>query len=177
MTDARFPDRWLNDARLRRLTDRAYRTYANTLLWAVSNRTDGIVRREDVGLVPDAYIEDTDDFVKHNLWQVRQDGAWLIKDFAATQTSRSQLEGFELKKRQEADRSKRYRDRKKDNPASRDSSRDDLGQDRLGKARTGQASNPDQLSEEERDELWNKNISGKWPAAVKRPTDGGRKAG
>lgn len=40
-----------------------------------------------------------------------------IRDFEATQTSRAQLEGLELKKRQDATRSKNYRERRKAAPS------------------------------------------------------------
>jgi hypothetical protein len=39
MTDARFPERWLNDRRLLRLSDAAFRLFVISLTWSVSNRT------------------------------------------------------------------------------------------------------------------------------------------
>ena len=41
MTDARLPERWLNDGRLQRVSASAYRLFGNGLMWTVANRTDG----------------------------------------------------------------------------------------------------------------------------------------
>ena len=40
MTDARLPERWLNDRRLQRHSADHYRAFVNALLWSVANRTD-----------------------------------------------------------------------------------------------------------------------------------------
>lgn len=180
MTDARFPERWLNDSRFRRLTDKGYRTYFNALAWAVANRSDGKVLPEELRFIPDVSIDEVDRLVELKLWQVRRGGGWKITDYESTQTSRDQLEGLEHKKRQDRDRARDYRGRQKNETASRDESRDesrdDIGQDRPGQARTGQASNADQLSDEEKEERWNEGVTTPWPSAVKRAPDGGRKA-
>lgn len=130
MTDARLPERWLNDRRMLRLSDAAFRLYATALMWSVSNRTDGVVAEDDLTLMlrvdPGRALE----LEKHDLWQRDGDG-WLISDFADTQTSKAQLDGLDLKRQQDRERAARYRDRRK----SRDSSRDDKGQDRTGKDR------------------------------------------
>lgn len=133
MTDARLPERWLNDYRFDDLTDAAYRLYFTALLSAVSNRTDGLLEDRRLKRLPNVDPGCAGELEKAGLWE-RQGDRWLILDFANTQTSSAQLEGLDKRRRQDRDRSKRYRDNKK---ASRDSSRDDIGQDRLGQARTG----------------------------------------
>ncbi|MDQ0731791.1 hypothetical protein [Arthrobacter sp. B1I2] len=140
MTDARFPERWLNDGRFRRLSDKGYRTYVNTLAWAVANRSDGKISDEDLQFIPDVSVDEAARLVELRLWQVRRGGGWQIVDYKATQTSRDQLEGLERRRELDRKRSKDYRDRKRDVTASRDESheesRDDIGQDRTGQDRT-----------------------------------------
>lgn len=133
MTDARMPERWLIDKRFRQLTADEYRTYVVCLIWAVGNRTDGELTSDDLELIPDALPTATPRLVEVGLWGVTATG-WLIKDFALTQTSRAQLEGLELKKRQDADRARVYRGRK-NSERHVIPSRDDLGQDKTGQAK------------------------------------------
>lgn len=168
MTDARAPERWLNDVRFRKLSDKGFRTYFNSLLWAVANRRDGILMPDELGFIPDVSVDEVDFLVKLNLWQTREDGGWTITDYSTTQTSREQLEGLERRKRQDADRARTYRGRRKDKVLSRnrsrDESRDDLGQARTGQDRRGQDrrvlnedSSPEQLlslTEEQKEVIW-----------------------
>lgn len=150
MTDARFPDRWLNDRRILRLSPEHFRAFVLSLTWTVSNRTDGRVEVEDLDMMPACSVDTAAALVDAGLWEPADDGTgWQIVDFLSTQTSRAQLEGLELKKRQDADRAKNYRQRKKgdgmtaerDEPRDRHvtESRDDIGQARQGKDRPGQA--------------------------------------
>jgi hypothetical protein len=94
MTDARLPERWLNDRRLQRLSAEHYRTYINCLLWSVANRTDGHIEREDIALVPHWSATAAKALVDAKLFTSGSDG-WLIADYAATQTSRGELETLE----------------------------------------------------------------------------------
>jgi len=50
VTDARFPERWLNDRRVLRLSDPAFRLFVIPLTWSVSNRTDGDLYDDDLRL-------------------------------------------------------------------------------------------------------------------------------
>ncbi len=52
MTDARIPDRWLSDRRLQRLSDVHFRAFITSLVWSVSNRTNGVIEPEDLRLIP-----------------------------------------------------------------------------------------------------------------------------
>lgn len=155
MTDARFPERWLNDRRFRRLSDGEYRSYAVALLWAVLNRTDGDVPARDLPYIPDFVPSHADRLVEAKLWAPAGAG-WLILDFEATQTSKGQLDGLDARKRQDADRQRAKRDRDRASASSpvshvipsRDrhvtESRDDIGQDRTGQDRQGQALNEEE---------------------------------
>lgn len=94
MTDARLPERLLNDRRLQRLSAEHYRTYINSLLWSVANRTDGHIEREDIALVPHWSANAAQALVDAKLFTPESKG-WLIADYAATQTSRGELETLE----------------------------------------------------------------------------------
>lgn len=125
-----------------------FRGYVLALAWSVSNRTDGRLEVADLDMVPGCTLDTAEALVAAGLWTAAEDGTgWTIADFLSTQTSRDQLEGLELKKRQDAERARAYRSRKKSadhvsasGEESREhhvtASRDDIGQDR---ARTGQA--------------------------------------
>jgi hypothetical protein len=94
MTDARLPERLLNDRRLQRLSADHYRTYVNALLWSVANRTDGQIDREDIALVPHWATNAGQALMDAKLFLPRSTG-WLIADYAVTQTSRDELETLE----------------------------------------------------------------------------------
>ena len=108
MTDARLPERWLNDRRLQRLSADHYRTFVNALLWSVANRTDGHIEREDIGLIPHWSANAAKALVSANLLTPQSDG-WLIADYASTQTTRSELETLERVRRRERDKKARQR--------------------------------------------------------------------
>lgn len=133
MTDARFPERWLNDRRIIRLSDSEFRTFVLATAWAVANRSDGYLQADDLDIIHGANRADAVSLIAAGLWEEAVDG-YQVVDFSVTQTSRDQLDGLERKKAQDRSRAKAYRARK--NPESsrlsRDSSRDDIGQARPG---------------------------------------------
>lgn len=112
MTDARFPERWLNDRRFRRLSADEFRTFSMALLWTVANRTDGELLAEDLPYIPDAVADHAGRLVEVGLWAPTRAG-WFILDFEGTQTSKGQLDGLDARKRQDADRQRAKRDRDK----------------------------------------------------------------
>jgi hypothetical protein len=109
MTDARLPERWLNDRRLLRLSDRDFRTYVMTLLWSVSNRTDGAVEADDLDLVRGAEAASVGALEAAGLWRHDDAGRWSITDYAATQTSRHELEVLDNHRRREREKKARQR--------------------------------------------------------------------
>jgi hypothetical protein len=146
VTDARYPERWLNDRRILRLSDPAFRLFVTALVWSVANRTEGVIDEADLSLIPQVDGDRSAELAKAGLWH-REHDTWVIDCFADSQTSKSQLDGLDLKRRQDALRAATYRARK-----SRDSSRDDKGQARPGQARTG--SEEKELEEQAEQEAW-----------------------
>lgn len=140
--DARFPERWLHDRRLARATPSQFRLFVNANAWAVSNRTDGLIPREELSLIPWANMADASALVALGLWAAAPDG-WMIEGFLDVQSSKSQLEGLDLKRLQDRQRQRTYRERKRlssrylSRDGIRDSSPDDKGKDRQGKDRQG----------------------------------------
>jgi hypothetical protein len=143
MTDARFPERWLNDLRLHEATDSQFRLFTLANAWAVSNRTDGVISSRHLSLIPRATTTDAAALVALGLWQSTSTG-WAIVDFLRVQTSRSQLEGLEARMANDRERSKRHYDKRNKRETSREetggtsrennvrSSRENKGQDRTG---------------------------------------------
>jgi hypothetical protein len=108
MTDARFPERWLNDKRVVRLSHSAFRTFVTTLTWSVANRTDGVLERDDLELIHGADERDLRALLDSGLWAETRDSL-TITVFRETQTCRSELEALDnLRKR---DREKKRRQR------------------------------------------------------------------
>jgi hypothetical protein len=148
VTDARFPDRWLSDRRLQRLSDSHFRAFITSLAWSASNRTNGVIEPEDLGLIPNFAANAVKMFVTSGLWTPRENG-WLIADFAATQTSREQLDAAEAARVREREKKARQRAAKRreaeangaeaPQPVPGDVPGDNTGQDRPGQDRRGEA--------------------------------------
>jgi hypothetical protein len=101
MTNANLPERWLNDLRFRRdqLSDTAFRGYVNALMWSVANRTEGVIRPQDLKYLPDFGRAVIPELIGDDLWEPRgSDRGWLIVDFATTQTGKDLLEKYEREK-------------------------------------------------------------------------------
>jgi len=140
VTDARFPERWLNDRRVARLSDRAFRTFVVTLAWSVSNRTDGVIELDDLDFIHGADREAVPALLSAELWATTKKNVFLIAVFKETQTSRHELEVLDNLRRR--DREKKARQRSKGssddespgtspgNPSPGTVPRDGIGQDR-----------------------------------------------
>jgi hypothetical protein len=142
MADARFPDRWLSDRRIQRLSDSHFRAFITSLAWSVSNRTDGVIEPEDLGLIPNFAANAVQAFIDAGLWLPLQHG-WQIADFMATQTSREQLAAAELGRQRERDKKARQRAAKNGAASCTDADvppdvPGDVPGDNTGKARQGQ---------------------------------------
>jgi hypothetical protein len=137
MTDARLPDRWLSDRRFHRLKDNEYRSFIQSLIWSVSNRTNGVIEPEDLWSIPCFDPDAVKAFVDRKLWCPRKRGiGWKIADFQATQTSREELDRQDRARAKNRDRQARHRAN-----VTRDITRDvtgDVTGDCLGQDRTGQ---------------------------------------
>jgi hypothetical protein len=145
VTDARIPDRWLSDRRLQRLSDAHFRAFITSLVWSVSNRTNGAIESEDLGLIPNFAAGSAQAFIDAGLWSPQENG-WLISDYLSTQTSSEQLAAAETARIREREKKARQRAAKRtrtctnaDVPGEvpRDVPRDNTGQDRPGQDRQG----------------------------------------
>jgi hypothetical protein len=110
MTDARFPERWLNDRRVLRLPDAAFRLFVCALAWSVANRTDGYLSDEDLALIPGVDLTAAKALYDAELWWGHMHGA-QITEFEDTQTSAAQLEATAIARRA-SDRKRQARHRK-----------------------------------------------------------------
>jgi hypothetical protein len=137
MTDARFPERWLNDRRLQMTPPSAYRLFGNGLMWSVANRTDGHIQASCFPLIPHACEADAKELERVSLWLDDGHGGWVIAGFEETQTTAADLAHLAEQRRKNRDRQRRHRDKSRDIPrdVTCDSSR--TGQDRPGDTRTG----------------------------------------
>ncbi len=135
MTDARFPDRWLLDRRVMGLSPEAFKCFVAAMAWSVSNRTDGLIAPPDLVYVhccPDVV---TGELVTVGLWKPVP-GGWLIVDFAATQSTKAQIESAEHARIEaraaDADRKRKRRQQMKSGGTSAADTQDRQGQDRPG---------------------------------------------
>jgi hypothetical protein len=108
MANANLPDRWLGDRRFRRdnLPDAAFRAYVTALMYAVLNRTDGVIEPGDLKYIPDFDKSAIKVLIDDGLWVARaaQGTGWFIGDFDTTQSSKDLLESYERKKAWDRDR-------------------------------------------------------------------------
>lgn len=112
MTDARHPERWLNDRRFLRLSGDAYKLHSCLLMWSVSNRTDGVIDDQDLALVPGVKHDAIDELVAAGLLERSATGdGWSLTEFIGTQTSRSGLEALEGQRRRDREKKARKRAR------------------------------------------------------------------
>ena len=151
MTDARYPEAWLNDRRIVRLSDAAHRLFVTTLAWSSSNRTDGFIEAADLSLIHGVDARHHTELVAAGLWIEVPSGLQIV-DFHKTQTTKAQLEGLDHKRHQDRERKARERARKRGVPDADPAEDGDLsrvtsdvtsrvtqrqGKDRQGKASTG----------------------------------------
>lgn len=162
MTDARFPERWLNDRRIMRLSPRDFRSYVLALTYAVANRTDGRLDLADLEACPGFNLESIAPLVSAGLWLEVDAGIWAIVGFTETQTTRAQLDAAARKREAERIRQAEHRARRAaeqansvpagSEPVTRDVTRD-VTEDcsRPGQDRTGQALRSEEVPSEQDD--------------------------
>lgn len=108
MTDARFPERYLSDRRVLRLTADEFRGWSFATIWSVSNRTDGVILSDELMLIPFMKVETAQKLEACGLWATT-DGGWIISDFVQTQTSRHELEVLDNARRRDREKKARQR--------------------------------------------------------------------
>ena len=111
MSDLRIPYRWIADRRMNGLSDAAFRSFVNSFAWSVEQRTDGVIHRDDIQLIPRLMPKHVDEFLQRELWRQLQPDVWLIVDYEGTQTTKAEFEVLE--RARAADREKKARQRAK----------------------------------------------------------------
>lgn len=106
MTDARIPERYLNDRRILKLTDTERSSYFMAGVWSVSNRTDGKFDDGDLDLIPTFSKSAIKSLIGSGLWARSADG-YVDTEFMRVNTSRDDLEVLDNIRR--ADREKKAR--------------------------------------------------------------------
>jgi hypothetical protein len=136
VTDARYPEQWLNDRCVQQLSSDAFFAFMNALAWSGSNRTDGVIKFADLELIPRCKSAHAEELVAAGLWRKRRDDGWLITVYAGTQRSRKQLENEDkyLARERERKAAKRAADRLR-----RADGRADARADCMGRAGQGRA--------------------------------------
>jgi hypothetical protein len=145
MTDARFPERWLMDRRLDQLNDHDFRSFAYSLMWSVSNQTDGVIEESDFARIPRFDPKSVGALVAVEVWAVTENKwgeiCWQVADFVDTQTSRDDLVSLRKARAANTEKQRRRRARRAeetDVPGYVQGYRNrGTAQDRLGQARTG----------------------------------------
>lgn len=117
MTDARFPERYLSDRRVLRLTADEFRGWAFATIWSVSNRTDGVILSDELPLIPFMKDPTAQKLEACGLWNAVDDG-WTIADFSQSQTSRHELEVLDNARRRDREKKARQRAAKNGEPVS-----------------------------------------------------------
>lgn len=108
MTDARFPERYLSDRRVLRLSADEFRGWAFATIWSVSNRTDGAILSDELLLIPFMKAETAQKLEACGLWEPVT-GGWTIADFGQAQTSRHELEVLDNARRRDREKKARQR--------------------------------------------------------------------
>ena len=117
MTDARIPERYLNDRRLLRLSDSDFRSYIMSLVWSVSNRTEGNLFPDDLPLIAGFADGSEVGIEMSGLW-VRSGQGWAIEKFELEQTTVEDLEAAERRRINDRERKRKQRVREKSRPDS-----------------------------------------------------------
>jgi hypothetical protein len=118
MTDARFPEKLLNDRRLLKLSDVDIVSYTMATIWSVANRTDGCILSDELVLIPRFNAESAPRLVSAELWK-RLGAGYVILDFDAWQTSRSELEVLDNARKRDREKKARQRAAKRDVPGDK----------------------------------------------------------
>lgn len=139
MTDARFPERWLNDRRINRLNGDAHKLFSFAVMWSVANRTEGVITDDDLADIHHTDHAQIPMLEKVGLWR-REAGGWVITVFADTQTSVAELEAAEAARVHAREKKARQRLRQREggllSPGT-SQDRPDQDSDRTGSDRGG----------------------------------------
>lgn len=123
VTDARFPERWLNDLRFQELSAEDFRANAYALMWCVANKTDGIVTPARLRFIPTMTEQTPPRLVAADIWVWQSaDNGWYINEFTTTQTTRRELEASQKARDKEAENKRVRRSQQRLEAAEREAS-------------------------------------------------------
>lgn len=151
VVDARFPERWLNDKRIVRLSGDAFKLWGLAILYSVANRQEGFLHEGDLRYIHDVDVSRAFELEKAGLWKREGDGWWMA-EYDDTQTSLAELDAAANARRAAREKKARQRARTKQDDGSNLLS-PGTSQARTGQARTGVEGEPFQQQQDD-DEGW-----------------------
>lgn len=95
MTNANLPGRWLVDPQLEELSDRAWRMFTGSLMYAAEQGTDGVIGRPALRLLhPEGFdLKAAQELLAAGRWEVHGSG-YRVVDWAKTQSTAEQVEHY-----------------------------------------------------------------------------------
>lgn len=135
VVDARFPERWLNDKRIVRLSGDAFKLWGLAILYSVANRQEGFLNEGDLRYIHDVDVSRVFELEKAGLWS-REGGGWWMAEYEDTQTSLAELDAAANARRAAREKKARQRARTKQDGDPNLMS-PGTSQARTGQARTG----------------------------------------
>ncbi len=134
MTDTRLPAHWLHDPTMEQLSDRAWRTYAGSLMWSNEHGTDGRLPRLSLRLLHPQGVDDATaaELVTAGKWRKSGDD-YRIPNWQKSQSLARDVE-YQRERNRRNQQAKRDRERaaRATSDVSGDVSDDVGGQDRQG---------------------------------------------
>ncbi|EID80801.1 hypothetical protein W59_06323 [Rhodococcus opacus RKJ300 = JCM 13270] len=100
------------DRRLNRLSDSDFRSYIMSLVWSVSNRTEGNLFPDDLPLIP-CFTRGAEVGIETSGLWIRSGEGWAIDKFELEQTTVADLEAAERKRFNDRERKRKQRVREK----------------------------------------------------------------
>jgi hypothetical protein len=112
MTDARLPGRWLTDMRFDQLSDRAHRTFTNSLMFSAEQGTDGALAATSLRFLHPLGVdaETRAELLGCGLWLEAPNGGVQVAKWEETQSTAASVAE---RRRQKREYQTRYRERQK----------------------------------------------------------------
>jgi hypothetical protein len=94
VTDARLPGHWLNDWTLDGLSDRAWRTYAASLMWSAEQGTDGVLPEHAMRWLHPLGVDDEtrSELVAAGRWEPLPRGFRVLPEWSTHQSLAADVE-------------------------------------------------------------------------------------
>ena len=94
LTNFNYPERWLNDRRIRGLSDKGHRFFVLAMTYSVANQTDGYLSADDLTDLIESQrldLKTLDELEARKLTEPASAGKIYLVDFESTQTSAASL--------------------------------------------------------------------------------------